>query len=202
MRMGSQFNPQDWYWQIASVSTTLVYSSARNIYVDPTTDVDYGNWVTDTGLNPYAAQDETEVWYYTQQFQPAWYYDTTTDMMSQPAAGQWYKGQLNNYNATVRFNKVNAGMTAAGIPTKTDDYTRNLLQGGMLQAQQDPSFTAQWFGSDGNWYSVDAETMIEMATTVGTHTNNCFTVFYGVGQDIIANTVTQPSQIDAAYVGL
>jgi len=56
--MPGQFNPQDWYWMISSVSTTLVYGSARNVYVDPSTDTDYGNWVTNTGMSPYPATSE------------------------------------------------------------------------------------------------------------------------------------------------
>jgi hypothetical protein len=194
------FNAQDWYWTVKSVSTTLVYGSARNIYIDPTTDTDYGNWVTNTGSDPYSVTDESEVWFYVQEFMPAWLWDGTK--MSQPAEGEYYKDQLDNYNALTRFNKVNDGMTAAGIPVRTDDYSRNLIQGGMQLAKDDSSFTTQWYGSDGNWYTVDAAQMIEIGTTVGNHTNDCYTVFQEMGQGILTNTITQPSQIDAAYVGL
>jgi hypothetical protein len=197
------FNAQDWYWTVADQDASLVYSSARNIYVDPSTDVDYGNWITRTGLSgPYPANTEADVWYYTQAFQPAWYWDTTTSMMSQPGAGQWYKGQLDNYNALTRFNHVNEGMIAAGVPVKTDDYSRGLIQGALAAAQADPTFTTKWYGSDDNFYTLDAAQTIEMATTVGNHTNSCYTVFASVNQDILTNVITQPSDIDAAYVGL
>ena len=201
--MAALFKPQDWYWSVANQNTALVYSSARNIYVDPSTDTNYGNWLTSTGLSgPYQVASESDIWYYTQSFMPVWWFDTTTNMMSQPSAGNWYKGQLNNYNAVVRYSHVNGGMVAAGIPVNTDDYSRNLIQGGYTLAQANPNFTTQWYGSDGNWYLVDAAQMIQMGNTVGTHTNDCFTVFAEQGQAILTNATTQPSQIDAAYSGL
>jgi hypothetical protein len=201
--MPGLFHPADWYWQITTVSTALVYGSARNIYVDPATDVDYGNWVTaNGGMSPYPANDETDVWYYVQNVLPAWLYDTTTDKMSQPGVNQYYKGQLDNYNALTRFNHVNAGMIAAGVPVKTDDYSRGLIQGANAQAQADPTFTTKWAGSDGNFYTLDAAQTIEMATVVGTHTNDCYTVFADQANKILTNVTTQPSQIDDAYVGL
>jgi len=194
------FNPADWYWTISSVSTTLVYSSARNIYVAPTTDIDYGNWVTNTGMQPYPATTEEDVWYYVQNVLPLWLWNGTT--MSQPAVNEYTKDQLNNYNTNARFSKVNAGMIAAGVPVKTDDYSRGLIQGALAAAQADPTFVTHWYGSDGNFYTLDANQTIEMATTVGNHTNACYTVFKGNADGITTNTITQPSQIDDAYVGL
>jgi hypothetical protein len=200
--MPYQFNVSDWYWTISSVSTTLVYSSARNIYVDPHTDVDYGNWVTTTGMQPYPAVTEQDVWYYVQNILPAWLYDTNKNQMSQPGANQYYQPQLNNYNAMTRFNHVNAGMVAAGVPVKTDDYSRGLMQGAMAAAQGDPSFTTKWYGSDGNFYELDAAQTINMATVVGNHTNQCYTVFADVANKVTTNVITQQSQIDAEYAGL
>jgi hypothetical protein len=196
-----QFNSQDWYWVVADHNTALVYSSARNIYVDPNTDVDYGNWVTvNAGMSPYPANNEGEIWYYLQNWMAAWLWDGT--QMSQPAINQYYKNQLNNYNALTRFNHVNAGMIAAGVPVKTDDYSRGLIQGAYAAASANPSFTTQWYGSDGNFYTLNASQTIEMATTVGNHTNSCYTVFSDCANKITTNVITVPSQIDAEYVGL
>jgi hypothetical protein len=193
------FNPQDWYWVVAADSS-LVYSSKRNIYVDPNTDTDYGNWVTTSGASPYPAASEGDIWYYVQSFLPAWLWNGTT--MSQPGTDQYTKDQLNNYNAMTRFSHVNEGMIAAGVPVRTDDYSRGLIQGGLQSAQLDSNFTTQWYGSDGQFYTVDAQQMIEMASVVGQHTNDCYTVFASTNNGILTNTVTQPSQIDDAYVGL
>jgi hypothetical protein len=198
--MPVSFNSYDWYWTISSVSTTLVYGSARNIYVDPSTDTDYGNWVTATGMSPYPANTEADVWYYVQNWMPAWLWNGTT--MSQPGVNQYYKDQLDNYNGMTRFSHVNAGMIAAGVPVKTDDYSRGLIQGALAAAQADPTFTTKWYGSDGNFYTLDANQTIEMATTVGNHTNNCYTVFADVNNKIVTNAITQPSQIDSEYTGL
>jgi hypothetical protein len=197
--MPGQFKEQDWYWSVATTAG-MVYGSRRNIYVDPATDVDYGNWVTSIGESPYAAADESEIWDFTFRFMPAWLWNGTT--MSQPAENQYYKYQLDNYNALTRFNHVNSGMIAAGVPVKTDDYSRNLIQGGYTLALADPTFTTKWFGSDGNFYDLDAAQMIEMGKTVGDHTNTCYTVFSDTANKILTNVITLPSEIDSAYVGL
>ena len=199
--MPTMFNAKDWYWVVADHDSSLVYGSARNIYVDPNTDTDYGNWVTaGGGLSPYPAANEGEIWYYAQNFMAAWLWDGT--QMSQPGVDQYYKNQLNNYNSLTRFTHVNAGMIAAGVPVKSDDYSRGLIQGALAAAQADPAFTTQWYGSDGNFYTLDASQTIEMATTVGNHTNSCYTVFADCSNKITTNVITQPSQIDAEYVGL
>jgi hypothetical protein len=197
--MPLQFNAEDWYWFVGG-DQSKVYSSYRNIYVDPATDNDFGIWAASTNANPYPVGSEAEIWYYVQDYLPLYLWNGVT--MSQPAEGAWYKPQLDNYNATARFNKVNGGMVAAGVPVKTDDYSRNLIQGGMTLAQADSNFTAQWFGSDGNFYTIDAPQMIEMGTTVGTHTNTCYTVFQSNSAGITDNTITTLDQIDNAYVGL
>ena len=193
------FNSQDWYWFVGG-STTQVYSSARNIYVDPTTDSNYSIWAATWSVSPNTVATEAEIWFYVQNWMPLYLWNGTT--MSQPAIGVWTKDQLNNYNASVRFNHVNEGMIAAGIPVRTDDYSRNLIQGGNLAAQANSAFTTQWFGSDGNFYTVNAEQMIEMSQTVGNHTNSCYIVFSSTATGITNNTITTLTQIDNAYVGL
>jgi hypothetical protein len=193
------FDARDWYWFVGG-DTTQVYSSFRNIYVDPTTDTDFGIWAAETNQNPSPATNEGDIWFYVMEFFPLYLWNGET--MSQPAEGAWTKDQLNNYNVNTRFDKVNAGMVAAGVPVRTDDYSRGLIQGGLAAAQANPDFVTQWFGSDGNFYTVDASQMIELATTVANHTNTCYTVFASTAQGITANTITTLDQIDTAYVGL
>lgn len=192
-----QMNPQDWYWTVAG-DETKVYSSKRNIYVDPS-DADYVAWKEIAG-NTGNLPDESEIWDYVKGFHPLWLWDGT--YVSQPAAGQYRQSQLKNYNALVRYQKVDGGMVTQGIPVKTDDRSRNFIQGGHGLATDSPSFTTKWFGSDGNFYDVDDNKMQAMAKDVGDHTNACFTIFYETDQGIANGSVKTPEAIDARYSGV
>jgi hypothetical protein len=192
-------NYADWYWFVGGV-TTKVYSSKRNIYVDPATDAAYAAW--HQTWTPANVPTEEDIWYYVKDYLPLWLWDDATQTMSQTAAGVYSKNQLKNYNGSVRYTKVDGGMTAAGIPVRTDDRSRGFIQGGKALAVTDSSFTTKWLGSDGNTYPVDAATMISMADTVGDHTNNCYIVFDQNNIAIGNGSVTTTAQIDAAYQGL
>jgi hypothetical protein len=190
---------KDWYWFVGG-STTQVYSSARNIYVDPASDANFQTWKGIYGPNPAIADNEADIWNHVQYVLPLWLWNGTT--MSQPGAGLYTKDQLGNYNANARLDKVNGGMTAAGIPIKTDDRSRQFVAAGRQMAEADSSFTTQWYGSDGNFYPVDAPTMISMSTALGNHTNSCYDVFKTTTDGINNNTITTLAQIDNAYSSL
>jgi Domain of unknown function (DUF4376) len=192
------FNAQDWYWNVAG-DMTKVYSSKRNTYVDPASDADYAAW-SQAGNATIAAQNEGDIWYYTKNFMPLWLWNGAT--MSQPGVGVYTKDQLNNYNALVRYNKVAGGTTAAGIPIKTDDLSRGYVQGGRALAEADSTFHTSWYGSDGNFYPVDAPTMIQMSNALGTHTNNCYMIFSQTADAITKGNITTTGQIDSAYSGV
>src|SRR5262245_8997549 len=188
----------DWYWTIGGKSG--VYSSKRNIYV-PETDDEYEAWrARNPMMEPPNVPTEADVWFYVQNYLPLWVWNGTT--MSQPGAGQYTKDQLVNYNGLARFAKVDGGMVAAGVPVKTDERSRNFIQGGRMLAEADPDWTTKWLGSDGNIYDVDAAQMIEMSTVVGTHTNQCYLVFDQVNTGVTLGSITTTAQIDTAYAGL
>jgi hypothetical protein len=193
-------NAADWYWYVGS-NTTSVYGSARNIYVNPSTDVGYANWLASVGYDTAPSiASESDIWNYVQTVLPLWLWNGTT--MSQPALNQYTKVQLQNYNASVRWNKVNGGMVAAGVPVKTDDVSRGLLNDAKNTAVNTPGWTTVWYGSDGGFYNVTGDQVIQMYNTVGNHTNNCYQVYSTTNTAITDNTITLPSQIDTAYTGL
>ena len=196
--MPLMFIPQDWYWHVAGDAAN-VYSSARNIYV-PVSDSAYKGWLGNGLPDAQSIPSEADIWHYVQDFLPLFLWNGTT--MSQPATGQYTKDQLQNYNGNLRFNKVTGGMTAAGVPVKTDDRSRGLIADARTAAVADPNFATQWYGSDGNFYPVDAATMISLGDTVAKHTNDCYVVFSQVSGGITANTITTLAPIDAAYDGL
>jgi Domain of unknown function (DUF4376) len=198
--MPAPFNSADWYWFVGG--STNVYSSKRNTYV-PTGDATYTSWLTMMGF-PAAPPigSEEEIWYYVNDWQPWWLYDTVAKTLAQPTATTYTKQQLHNYNSDKRVREVDGGMTAAGIPVRTDQRSRMEINSSRAQAVSNPNFTTQWYGSDGNFYPVDAPTMIAMADAVAKHTNDCFAVFKQMDDGITLNTTTTIAQIDTAYVGL
>ena len=198
--MPLMFIPRDWYWHVNGDAAN-VYSSARNIYV-PVSDSAYKTWLGNGMGDAQSIPSEADIWNYVKEFQPWWMWDATAERMSQPAAGQHTKGQLQNYDTDVRTRKVAGGMTAAGVPVKTDDVSRGYIDGQAAAAAADPNFTTKWFGSDGQFYNVDAETMIAIGKAVSDHTNDCYTVFAQVSDQITLNTITTLAQIDTAFEGL
>ena len=197
--MPMMFMPQDWYWFVAG-DTSKVYSSARNIYV-PTSDASYAAWKTSLGMpEAQAISSEADIWNYVKDFMPLFLWNGET--MSQPGIDQYNKDQLQNYNGNARFECVTGGMTAAGVPVKTDDRSRGLIADARNAAMADPNFSTQWYGSDGNFYPLDAAGVISMGDAVAGHTNDCYTVFAQISNDITLNTITTVEQIDAAYSGL
>jgi hypothetical protein len=192
------FNPQDRYWIVAD-DTTKVYSSARNIYVDAATDADYLAFLDD-GNGPSITDSEAGIWHLMQDLLPLFLWNGTT--FSQPGPGLYTKDQLQNYNKQTRFTKVTGGTVAAGIPVTTDDRSRGLINSSRSAADADPNFTTKWYGSDGNFYDVDAAQMITLSTEVAVHTNNCYLVFEQVANKILLNQITALVDIDTAYGGL
>jgi hypothetical protein len=178
------FNPQDRYWIVAD-DTTKVYSSARNIYVDAATDADYLAFLDD-GNGPSITDSEAGIWHLMQDLLPLFLWNGTT--FSQPGPGLYTKDQLQNYNKQTRFTK--------------DDRSRGLINSSRSAADADPNFTTKWYGSDGNFYDVDAAQMITLSTEVAVHTNNCYLVFEQVANKILLNQITALVDIDTAYGGL
>jgi Domain of unknown function (DUF4376) len=184
------FNPMDRYWKVGGRSD--VYHSARNIYV-PTTDADF----VARGAQAIPIPNEAEIWDQLQPFMPWWMWNGTT--MAQPAEGQYSKDQLNNYNSQVRLNYVTGGVTSGSMPVKTDDRSRGFIQGARAAAEANSAFTTTWYGSDGNFYPLNASQVIRMSDDVAAHTNLCYATFADTASKIDAGQITTLDAIDSAY---
>jgi hypothetical protein len=193
------FNSHDWYWSIEG--NDQVYSSARNIYVDPTTDENFKSWSATNGIpHPVKFQDESEIWYYVKEHLPAWMWNGTT--MSQPAEGQYTPDQLKAYAETVREATANGGMVADGIPIKTDVFNRTRVTNARVAAEADAQYSTTILGSDGNLYPVNAQQVIAVSDaeiTFGTDLADTYATVHGGADD---GTITTLQQIDAAFSGV
>ena len=194
------FNPKDWYWTVGG-SSTQVYSSVRNIYV-PVADAGYVAWQASNGAAPNVPTED-DIWYYVQDFQPWWLWDAVAGLVAQPTLTTYTKTQLRQYNSDIRTRKVAGGMIAAGIPVLTDDVSRGFINDARTHAVDNANYTTVWYGSDGNFYPVDAATIIAMSDAVTQHTNQCYTIFSSTDNTIVTTTtITMISQIDALYTGV
>jgi hypothetical protein len=193
------FNPQDWYWYVGG-NQSQVYASARNIYVDPTTDSAYLAWAAH--LTAPQVINESEIWYYMQAYLPAWIYDGTT--FSQPAAGQYSKQQLKDYATSVNEKTANGGCTTQGVPVFTTQNGRIELNSARTAAQADPSYTTTWVGTDGAGYPVtSAAMMIQMAhDACTTFYGNCYNTLATTVTSINSGSITTLAQIDSAFAAI
>jgi hypothetical protein len=183
---------KDWYW-IVGGSTTQVYSSLRNAYV-PITDAAYVSWL---GINKGAPNilSENDIWYYVNDVVQPWLYNGTT--FAQPSATTYTKDQLKAYAAQERFNKETGGIMVSGMPVVTDRESQGLINGAYSMATHDSTFTTKWKAGPGTFITLDAPTIIAVATAVGAHVAACFSAEATVNASINAGTTTTLAQIDA-----
>jgi hypothetical protein len=188
----------DWYWYVGG-DTTKVYSSNRNIYVNPQTDTAYANWAQNY-TSPVNVDSEKDLWAIVESLFPAWFFDG--NYFVQPAIGAYTKNQLINYAGQVRYNTQMKGTVAAGIPVATDDRGMMLINSARWAADPNPSWTTIWIGTDGQHYSINQAQMIEITTIVTNRTEQTYTTYNGVVNNINDQVITDLPDIDSAFAGI
>ena len=197
--MMNLFNARDWYWSVANVPDKL-YASKRNIYVDAT-DADYVAWKAVNGnATPPQVADESDVWFYVNEFLPAWLWNGTT--MAQPAVGQYTKAQLQGYSADARYRRASGGCTVAGKPYTTDPMSRNAMDGAHRYAVAHPGYITNWKLADGTFNPMDEAALADLTTEIATFVQDCFTCESTNLTAINGGTMTTIAQIDAAYASV
>jgi hypothetical protein len=191
-------NIEDWYWYVGG-DTTRVYSSNRNIYVDPSVDANYAAWAS-AFVSAGGIASERALWGIVGFLFPAWYFNGA--VFSQPALGVYTKDQLIAYAAQVRYNTQVSGTVAAGVPIATDDRGLMLINGARWAADGNPSWTTIWIGTDGQHYAVNQAQMISITSIVSNRTEQTYTTFDTVVKNINNQIITQLADIDAAFSGI
>ena len=188
------FRANDWYWQVGND----VYASKRNTYV-ATTDAEFVTWRSVNG-DPVKLATEIEIWYYMKEILPAWLWNGET--FSQPAVGQYHQFQLQQYSAMKRWRTETGGIVSGSIPVKTDDRSKGMISMAKDAAANDAQFSRQWVGSDGNFYTVNHDQMLQMHVDVSKHAGDCFNTYTNLDAQIKSGTVTTLEKIDETYAGV
>lgn len=106
---------------------------------------------------------------------------------------------LNRYAADARWRKETEGITVSGLRIFTDDRSKMMVMGARIKAENDPNFSTQWKGADGEFVQVDAATIIAISDAVLAHVDSCFAVEATVLAGIEAGTITSAAEIDAVF---
>ena len=106
---------------------------------------------------------------------------------------------LTLYAADKRWQKEIGGFEFNGLHIATDDRSKIMIAGARESAKDNPDFTTPWVTSTGEIALLDAATIIAISDAVGAHVNNVFGIYAQVLPQIIDGTITDQTQIDAAF---
>jgi hypothetical protein len=109
---------------------------------------------------------------------------------------------LHAYAAVARWRKETRGISVGGLNVATDDRSKALIQGAYLQAQRDPTFTAQWKTASGAFVTIGAAQIEAVALAVAAHIQACFAREAEVSEAIDGHLIDTFAQIDAAFDAL
>lgn len=103
------------------------------------------------------------------------------------------------YAADKRWQKETGGFKFNGLHIATDDRSKIMIAGAREAAKANPDFTTPWVTSTGEIALLDAAAIIAISNAVGEHVNNVFGIYSQVLPQILDGTLTDQSQIDAAF---
>ncbi|MDP8249633.1 DUF4376 domain-containing protein [Pseudochrobactrum saccharolyticum] len=103
------------------------------------------------------------------------------------------------YAADKRWQKETGGFDFNGLHIATDDRSKLLITGAREAAKANASFTTPWVTSTGVIAELDAAAIIALSDAIGAHVNSAFGIYSEVVPQILDGTITDQSQIDAAF---
>ena len=103
------------------------------------------------------------------------------------------------YLADLRWQTETGGIMVNGLSVATDDRSKLMLSGARIKADNDPTFTTKWKGSDGSFIVIDAPTIIAISDVVLDHVDRCFAAEDTVTGLIRIGQLTTTEAIDEAF---
>ena len=114
---------------------------------------------------------------------------------------------LKSILATYRWEVETAGIVYGGLPIRTDDRSKLLIEGAYAKAldENDPAILKKFKGPAG-FVTIDNATLIAVSLEVATHVQKCFEAEADIDGQIDALTVTTDQEVkdafDTAYAAL
>lgn len=105
---------------------------------------------------------------------------------------------LDAYAAAKRWQVETGGIVVSGASIDTTRESQAMITGAHAYAQANPEATIS-FKAAGGFVTLDAATMIAVASAVGQHVQACFAREAAVVAAITAGDVTTTAEIDAAF---
>lgn len=91
-----------------------------------------------------------------------------------PATFEERRERLLERLADRRWRAETGGTSIDGVAIATDEKSITFLTAGYIRAKEDPGYTIRWKIAPGQFFTLDAETIIAMATLASAHVQACF----------------------------
>lgn len=107
--------------------------------------------------------------------------------------------ELIAYASGYRWHVETGGIVVEGAPIRTDERSQQKIAGAVQLIDKDPTLTVIDFEAQpGVWIALDAAAMTAIGLAVGRHIQACFSTLKDVHAGIVAGTITDFAQIEAA----
>ncbi len=188
----------DHYW-IVGDSTEHVYSVARNSYV-PVDDAAFELWKIKGGVaTPILNEAELgEVLRARSADLPSWL--LALPEFIQPTPTTYTPTQLRAYAAERRYAKEVGGIELNGMSIRTDRQSQALVNGAANMAQLTSNFSTKWKTESGVFVQLNGPAIISIATAVGMHVTNCFSLEAEVSEAIEEEQVVSTADVEAYFL--
>ncbi len=116
-----------------------------------------------------------------------------------PAPAPPTADQLRSHAAARRWQRLEEGISVAGMPVRTDERTRTEISLARTDAADDPAWSTSWKLGTGAFVTIGAAQIEAIAAAVSAHVRDCFAREAAVAAAIAAGTVTTYSEVEAAF---
>ena len=108
------------------------------------------------------------------------------------------KPELIQYTASVRYNREISGITVSNNYVYTDRQSQAMINGIVTLVQLQPN-TVINFKTGNGFIEANLQIIMNIATSVASHIQTCFSMEADIVKQIQANTITQFTEIDTFF---